>query len=137
MLCLSILVSNVRFVPWSLVNLTKWSSAQPGCVEVTNDLGDKADALEASGGDEAARKRPKKLQNASEHKPEGSEQRSRVDPPEGARGKPEELGGETLIPGGVQSDQEGLEGIRSEHIDGTDALSHNTGPEGAWSCRGS
>ena len=114
----------------------KWSSARPGCVEAMSDLGDEADALGASGGDEAAMKRPKKLRNASEHEPKGAEQRSRDDPPEGARGKPEEPGGEPLIPGSVQSDQEGPEGVRSERIDGTDALSRDTGPGGRLELQG-
>ena len=44
--------------------------------------------------------------------------------------EPEDLGGEMRVPGGVQSDQEGPEGIRDERVDGTDAPSRVIGPGG-------
>ena len=44
--------------------------------------------------------------------------------------EPQELGGETIVPGSVQSIQQGPRKVRDERVDNMNAPSQDTGPEG-------
>ena len=63
-------------------------------------------------------KRPGKLRNASKRV---RERKGRNDSPGRTPEEPEDPGGETLVQGGVRSEQEGPEGVRNEHVDGMNA----------------
>ena len=73
---------------------------------------------------------PRKLRKASKRVSERSERRSPENSPSRPREEPEDPGGETRVPGSVQSDQEGPEGVRDERVDETNAPCRDTGPGG-------
>ena len=89
-----------------------------------------AHASGVSGRIEDVKKWSRKLRNALNRVRERSEGRSRKDSPGRAQVKPEDPGGETLVPGSVHDVQERPRNIRNERADGTDARSQDTGPGG-------
>ena len=90
---------------------------------------DEADVSGASGSVEDARKRPKKLWNASERQRKRSEQ-GEENSPDGAPEYPYDSGGETAIPGGVHDAQEHPRDVSSKCADETDAPGRDTSPGG-------
>ena len=98
-----------------------------------DDRGDPGCEAHTSGASERiedVRDSPRKLRKVSKRVRERSERRSTEDSPSRPREGLEDPGGETLIPGGVQSVQECARNVRNERVDGTNAPSRNTGSGG-------
>ena len=91
---------------------------------------DEADASGASGHVEDARKRPKKLHNASVHVGERLERRGEENSPGRAPEDPDEPGGETAAPGEHQDHRGCHEGDGKRRDDAINAPRRETGPGG-------
>ena len=101
-----------------------------GALDELDAPGDEADASTASESVEVNGNQPTKLWNASEHQRERLERKVEEDSPGMAPDEPDEPGGKTVVPGDLQTYQEGPMGDTSDVGGGTNASSQDTGPGG-------
>ena len=88
------------------------------------------DMLRVSEGIEDNGNRPKKLCKALEHVSKCSKPKKREDSQGRPGDEPDELGGETAVPGNCQTSQQCPRNVSNEHVDEANMLHRDRGPGG-------